>query len=147
MPLLTIRADELIMAFEDQGPEMQHFLDLQTGEVLILIEEAVDDEEERERLESDPERFLRIDPVPSYVGYEIMTDFVETLPEGELQGELDRALRKSRPFRRFKDVLFNYPVAEEDWYRFHEQAYLKIIQEWLDDNGVEATIVPLNPQP
>lgn len=147
MTTLTIRADALIMAFEYQGPEMQHFLDLQTGEVLLLIEDAVDDEEERERLEDEPERFLRIDPVPSYIGFEIMSDFVETLSEGELQRQLDRALRKSRPFRRFKDVLYDYPAAQEDWYRFHEQAFIKIIQEWLEENGVEATIVPLNSQP
>jgi hypothetical protein len=34
MAALTIRADELIMAFEDQGSEAKHFLDCQTGEVL-----------------------------------------------------------------------------------------------------------------
>ena len=36
------------MAFEDQGPEMQHFLDRQTGEVLVLLEDVVDDEEDSE---------------------------------------------------------------------------------------------------
>ena len=48
---LTIRADELIMAFEDYGTDLQHFFDRQTGEVLSLLEEM--DEEDRERLDAD----------------------------------------------------------------------------------------------
>jgi hypothetical protein len=76
---------------------------------------------------ADPDRFLFIQPVPSYVGYEVMSDFVYTLPEGKVSRELTRALQQRRPFRRFKDVLLNYPAIREDWFRFHEQAFMKII--------------------
>ena len=31
-----------------------------------------------------PDRYLLIEPVPSSVGYEIMSDFVDTLPEGKV---------------------------------------------------------------
>jgi hypothetical protein len=142
---LTIRADELIMVFEGFGPEMQHFFDRQTGEVLTVFEDM--DEEDAELLDADPDRFLLIEPVPSYVGYEVMSDFVDTLPEGKVPRELTRALQQRRPFRRFKDVLLNYPTVREDWFRFHEQAFMKIIQEWLHDHGVEATLVPFHTQP
>ena len=142
---LTIRADELIMAFEGFGTEMQHFFDRQTGEVLTVFEDM--DEEDAELLDADPDRFLFIEPVPSYVGYEVMSDFVDTLPEGKVFRELARALQQRRPFRRFKDVLLNYPAVREDWFRFHEQAFIKIIQEWLHDHGVEATLVPCQAQP
>jgi len=112
---LTRRADELIVAFEDNGLNIRHFLDLQTGEVVSLFEDAMyEDEDERERIDAEPHRYLFIEPVPSSVGYEIMGDFVETLPEGKVRRELARALRKSRPFRRFKDALLNYPSVRED---------------------------------
>ncbi len=143
---LTIRADELIMAFEDYGTELQHFFDRQTGEVLSLLEEDMD-EEDRERLDADPERYLLIEPVPSSVGYGIMSDFVAILPEGKIPRELERALQQRHPFRRFKDVLLNYPAVREAWLLFHEQAFMKIINEWLDDHGVEATLVPCQAQP
>ena len=42
---LTIRADELIMVFEDYGTELQHFFDQQTGEVLTVFED-MDEEDE-----------------------------------------------------------------------------------------------------
>ena len=143
---LTIRADELIMVFEGFGTEMKHFFDRQTGEVLSLLEEDMD-EEDAERLDADPDRFLLIEPVPSYVGYEVMSDFVDTLPEGKVPRELALALQQRHPFRRFKDVLLNYPKVREEWFRFHEQAFMKIIQAWLDDHGVEATLVPFHAQP
>ena len=146
MTRLTIRADELIMAFEDYGTGLQHFFDRQTGEVLSLLEEDMD-EEDRERLDAEPERYLLIEPVPSSVGYDVMSDFVEILPEGKVPRELTRALQQKHPFRRFKDVLLNYPAVREDWFRFHEQAFMKIIQEWLDDYGVEVTVVPFHAQP
>jgi hypothetical protein len=142
---LTIRADELIMVFEGVGPEMQHFLGRQTGEVLTVFEDM--DEEDAELLDADPDRFLIIEPVPSYVGYEVMSDFVDTLSEGKVSRELARALQQRHPFRRFKDVLLNYPTVREDWFCFHEQAFMKIIQAWLDDHGVEATVVPCQAQP
>jgi hypothetical protein len=142
---LTIRADELVMAFEDQGSDVQHFFDRQTGEVLTGFEDL--DEEVAVRLKAEPDRYLLIEPVPSWVGYEIMSDFVETLPEGKVSRELERALQKRRPFRRFKDVLLSYPSVREDWFRFQEQAFMKIIKEWLDDHGVEATLVPCQAPP
>jgi hypothetical protein len=146
MTALIIRAGELITAFEDYGTDLQNFFDRQTGEVLSLLEEDMD-EEDRERLDTDPERYLLIEPVPSSVGYEVMSDFVDTLPEGKVPRELARALQQRHPFRRFKDVLLNYPAVREDWFRFHEQAFMKIIQAWLDDYGVEATLVPFHAQP
>ena len=143
---LTIRADELIMAFEDYGTDLQHFFDRQTGEVLSLLEEDTD-EEDRERLDADPERYLLIEPVPSSFGYDVMSDFVDTLPEGEARRELARALQQKHPFRRFKNALLTYPSVREDWFRFHEQAFMKMIKEWLDDHGVEVTVAPFHAQP
>jgi hypothetical protein len=143
---LTIRADELIMAFEDYGTELQHVFDRQTGEVLPFLEDAKE-EEDIERLEADPERYLLNQPVPSSVGYNIMSDFTATLSDGKVLRELERALQQRHPFRRFKDVLLDYPAVREDWFRFHEQAFMKIIQEWLDDHGVEATLMPCQAQP
>jgi len=143
---MRVRADEFIMAFEDNNPSAQYFFDRRTGEVFPIFEGAVA-EEDRERLDAEPARYFLIDPVPSSVGYDIMWDFVETLPEGEVRRELARALEKNRPFRRFKDVLLNYPAVREDWFRFHELAFMEIIQEWLDDNGLDVTLVRFGQQP
>jgi len=146
MAELCIRADELIMAFEDYGTNLQHFFDRKTGEVLSVFEEDME-EEDAMRLEAEPDRYLLIEPVSSSVGYEVMSDFAGSLPEGKVTRELTAALQQRHPFRRFKDVLLNYPSVREGWFRFHEQAFMKIIREWLDDYGVEVTVVPCHAQP
>ena len=103
-------------------------------------------EEDTKLLDTDRDRFLPIEAVPSSVAYEIMCDFVDSLPESKIQLELGRALQQRRPFRRFKDVLLNYPVVQENWFRFHERAFMKIIQKWLDDHGAEVTLVSCHAQ-
>ena len=147
MPTLTLRADDLIMAFEDSDWAMRHFFDRQTGEVLILFEAGLGDSEEvAEQIEAEPDRYVWIEPVPSSVGYEVMSDFVESLPESKVRRDLAHTLEQRKPFRRFKDALLNHPSIREDWFRFHEQAFIKIIEEWLDDHNIEATVVPFNTQ-
>ena len=76
-----------------------------------------------------------------------MSDFVDTFPAGKARRELAAALQQKHPFRRFKDVLLNYPSVGEDWFRFHEQAFMKIIKEWLDDRGVEVILTSCQAQP
>jgi hypothetical protein len=143
MAKLTIRADELVATFESQSWEMRHFLDRQTGEVLIVFTDEINEEEE-EGPEAHPDRYLLIEPVDSRDIFEIMSDFVETLPESRVQRELAWALGRKRPFRRFKDVLLNHPSVREDWFRFHQQAFIKVIKDWLEHHGVEAEVVPFH---
>jgi len=138
---LTIRVDELIPAFEDNSSGMRHYLDCQTGEVIPVLEYDPE-EEDLELIEAEPDRFRLIDPVPSQVGYEIMGDFVETLPEGKIRRNLERALKGKKPFRGFKDVLLDYPDIREDWFSFHERAFMALIQDWLEDEGLDITLVP-----
>ncbi len=63
----------------------------------------------------------------------IWKDFAANVEE--FRSKKEEALRKG----------WNDSSVQEDWFRFHEQAFIKIIKEWLEDNGVAATIVPLNP--
>ena len=84
MSRLKIDAEELIMALEDHSYEVTHFLDLKTGEVLPVFQEMDFDEndEVKEQIDADPFRYRRIEPLPSSVAFNVMADFVETLPSG-----------------------------------------------------------------
>lgn len=145
MSLISIRADELIMAFEHHDALGQHYLDRQSGEVLYISEDIID-EDEMKQLEAEPDRYLLIEPIPSYTGFQIMADFVDSLPEGRASRELANALRQRHPFRLFKDALLGYPSLREDWFRFHEKAFLEIIREWLEENEVEVEVSPFYPE-
>ena len=145
MVRLTIDAKELIMALESQNDGGSYFLDLHTGEVLPVIwEEGVCEENDElmERVETEPERYRRIEPLPSSVGYTVMADFVESVSDSEIARRLEEALRKRHPFRRFKDARLDYPELQEEWFRFHKQEFTCLAKEWLKAEGIEAELIP-----
>lgn len=54
--------DELCSAIEDNSYEHEYYLDLETGEILLLLEYLDDEEAEklRDRIDDDPDRYKRI---------------------------------------------------------------------------------------
>lgn len=145
MDRLLVDADSLIMALEWQGPDIRHYLDLQTGEVeFVLIGDYGEaDQETQEEVETHPDRYLPIDPLPSYVRWEVMSDFVESLRPGKIQDELERAIHGRRPVSRFKDVLFDFPDTRDAWFAFHQHEFLTLARDWLKREGIEADLKPL----
>ena len=141
MAKLTIDADDLLMAMEGSEPA-EHFLDRRTGEVACLADAGDEGEGVRERIEAElGERYLRIEPIPSAEGFRIMEHFVEALPEGEARRALDRALGKNRPFRAFKDALYDFHEVREAWLRFHGERLGAYALRWLEEEGIDAELV------
>lgn len=143
MKTLTIDLGMLTYAVEDHSGEHRHYLDSQTGEI-ILVSDYMDEREElQEQIDSDPDRYLWIEPLESHRSFEIMADFVESLPEGAAQDILRRSLQRPKPFRNFKFDLEQYPDLRQEWFRYHAQRLVEIAQEWLRGHAIVAT--PLYP--
>jgi len=137
---LNINLDELCEAMEDSSYENEYFLDLKTGEVLF-ISDYMDDEETREmkdRIEEDFERYERIPKAESHEGYEDMVNFIATVDNERLVELLEVAINGKGAFRRFKDVLLNYPEERERWFKFKDERMEERALEWLDD--IEVTL-------
>jgi hypothetical protein len=67
----------------------------------------------------------------------MMVDFVETVRDGHLRELLEVASRGQGAFRRFKDVLLNYPAERERWFEFERQRQRELITAWARAEGVE----------
>jgi hypothetical protein len=135
---LKIDLDELCSAMEDSSYEHNYYLDLKTGEIL-LISDYMDDEEAeklRDEIDEEPERYERIPRAESYEGYNDMEDFIATVEDEHLAELLEVAIDGKSAFRRFKDVLVNYPEERERWFRFKGERMEQRALEWLDDIGV-----------
>ncbi len=129
---------ELFAALENSGYETCYFLDLDTGH-LELIQEDVDlpeQEELREKMDSQPDRYERVPAAEPRDGYEHMVDFTETLTDSGLRELLLVALNGKGAFRRFKDVLLSYPKEREMWFSFKHARMKEKAEEWLKDIGV-----------
>ena len=134
---LKIDIDELCNAMEDHSFDNEYYLDLETGEILF-VSEYMNDEviDIKNRIEEEYERFEQIPQVKSYEGYRDMEDFIATVDNNRLVDLLEVAIQGKGAFRRFKDVLLNYPDEEEKWFQFQDSRIEERALEWLDEIGV-----------
>jgi len=135
---LKICLDELCSAMEDSSYEHRYYLDLKTGEI-VLISDWMDEEEVerlREGIEDRPDRYRQIPKVESYEAYRDMEDFIATVEDEHLAELLEVAINGRGAFRRFKDVLLRYPEERERWFGFKDERMEQRALEWLDGIGV-----------
>lgn len=108
--------------------DLQWWLDPTTGQ-LEMSGDAVDGALSAEQLEE--RGSIPVEPADSHRGYRDMEDFIATVQDERARAALLRAIERNRPFRRFKDTLYNYPDVGKDWYAFHDQSMIRHAITWL----------------
>jgi len=144
-------ASELEMSFD----ELDMYLDLETGELIMVSDEemrlAVDAEEgedyasysewEKEAIETalkiylNSDRYKLLPKMSSHEAYEIMSDFCSTVKSAPIREKLYEALEGKGPFRRFKDTVLHFNI-EQDWYAFRSERVKAFAVNWCNVNGV-----------
>jgi len=132
---LTIDAGELILAMHSNVDfDATWYLDKESGEVLLDRDE---NGEVIEAMADDP-RYLRIELIPSHEAFGVMEDFVDELDDELVAQKLSQALSGRKPFRAFKDALFDFPEVRVAWFAFEEEADLRRAREWCENHGIIA---------
>lgn len=117
----------------DHDP-VRYYLDLETGEVIDIFVPEFDESFEdgdRDRVETQPERFKRVPNVPGRRQYRWMEEFVDGLDEPDVADKLRIALAGRGAFGRFRDVLQQWPDLRERWYAMRQQYLVDEAVEWL----------------
>lgn len=168
--VLKVDLEDLQMAFDNASYEVSHYLDLETGEVIVEMEESrryaeelfderdpdgctdletflqenvspewmVDSVRESMQIEEGfGSRYIRVPQAASSEGYRDMELFAETVTDEQLEKRLWRALDGKGAFRRFKDVLVEYPQEGDRWLKFHSDRLEQRIRDWLESEGIE----------
>jgi hypothetical protein len=128
---LRVDLEELAMALEDASGEIGWCLDTETGEVIILDEQATEIEAD------ESERYLPIPHADSQTGYEDMQDFIETVQNPHFRELLEVSIQGRGAFRRFKDTVGRDSVELQRWFAFRNQRLEERAREWLADEGLE----------
>jgi hypothetical protein len=138
---LKIDLDELYDAMENSSYEVEYYLDLETGEILFVSEDMDDVEtvKMKNQIEEELGRYELIPKAESYEGYRDMQAFIATVEDDHLSELLEVAINGKGAFRRFKDVLLNYPEERERWFQFKDDRMKERALEWLDD--IDVTLV------
>ena len=122
-------------AFENNAPEVHSYLNLDSGEVIRIVD-GIAEPSMHARIASDA-GYLRVDPVSSREQYRWMEHFIVATEEGELRDQLIVGIEGKGAFRRFKDVLMAYPVDRERWFTFRSERLRTAMQVWCDAHGIQ----------
>ncbi len=139
---LPVDLGELCEALDDSSAEHAWYVDLETGEILLLSELMDDLAELQERLDASPERYERVPSVESWQAYRDMEDFIDTIEDAHIAELLEVAIAGRGAFGRYKDVLARFPDKRERWFHFKDERLMRRALEWLEEIGVE----PLPPK-
>jgi hypothetical protein len=158
MKKLKVDIDEIafIMETSDEFNSATLF-DTETGEIISIPNELMsavesDDEEalqdlpdwERDLIgtaesivNDESGRFVDIPRKPSYEAYDLMVEFASSVTNKYLREKLEIALDGKGAFRRFKNVISDYPEEEKRWFAFKDKRMREEVIEWLNDLGIE----------
>jgi len=160
---VDIEWEDLQQAFLSTRTDREYYLDRDSGEV-ISISESEDEEDEgfeagneqdgeedagesdeerlREEMESEPDRFCQITPVPMSDRVEWMASFTQTVKVKELLGPLNKAVNGEHPDRDFDRALRKDPAERARWLGFLEGQVQEIIEGWTEENDIESETPP-----
>jgi hypothetical protein len=82
-------------------------------------------------------RYLPIPERPSWEVEELMTEFVDTVSETDLQKKLAAAIEGRDAVRRFRDTLAHHPKERERWIARRQESDQEYASQWLADEGIE----------
>ncbi|MGD8751955.1 MAG: UPF0158 family protein [Anaerolineales bacterium] len=151
---LIVRLKDFIQEMDVFGDEYRVFLNVRTGEFVVLSDEELGAAEEGESLEDFPEwqresiqkagEVLFGDDyreLPSRFDiheYAIMERFCYSVEDDKLRNRLLNSIRGRGAFRYFKDTIHEYGIVDT-WYEYREQAFKEIATEWLESHNIAYT--------
>ena len=66
-----------------------------------------------------------------------MQEYIGSLEDEHLRALLEIAIQGSGAFRRFKDVLYRYPEAQENWFKFRDAREYQRMLDWVASEDIE----------
>src|SRR5256884_262646 len=148
---VPIKLKDIIEGSEFLTDEGSSYLNTTTGEVVYVTTEELRAAEEDAPLEDFPEwqhDAIRIAgeiietehylPLPDRFEiheYQIMERFCLSVDDEDMREDLCDAIRGRGAFRRFKDRMQAYGVAEA-WYRYRDEALREIAVAWCEAHGI-----------
>jgi hypothetical protein len=146
------KLSDIIDAIEIMADETSSYLNRKTGEVVMVTDEEMRAAEEDEPLEEYPEwqresieiagKILESEDYVSLPDkfdvheYSIMEDFCMSIDDEKMRNVVYSSIKGSGAFRRFKDNIHKYDIADE-WYEYKSEALKQKAIDWCKENSVE----------
>ena len=149
---INVKLSAIVDAMDTQFEDAKVYLNKKTGEILMptaedfeWVEEDAPEEDypawQREAIAQArdifefPDGYVALPDRFDIHEYRIMEKFCLSISDEELSQMLQRLIKGGGAFRRFKDAIHRYDIAE-DWYAYRTEALKKIARGWCEVNGI-----------
>jgi hypothetical protein len=139
---VTVDLDDLTEAFMDASLALNYFVDLQTGDVILVSETLgfIEAGQQRFEMELSPGRYLAV-PVERALCYEDdLMLFLERVTDRELAEALERALERADPPQRVDALLAPYPAIAGAWAAFRRAQVRQRAVDWAALQGLTGSL-------
>jgi uncharacterized protein UPF0158 len=132
---VEISWEDLLGAFTSGQFDKAYYLDRLTGEI-FFVPSTSDNNEVRQQLENNGERFLEIPPFDYRSERQIVTELVAQISDPELRNLLHTSLAGRKPFGKIEDILSFYPHDEERFALLKDQFLSDRLKTWMEENNL-----------
>jgi hypothetical protein len=150
---LPVKLSEIIEAIDIQTDDSSAYLNKKTGEVVTVSEDDFEAAENQESLDEYPDwqheiiqtaqeiltheaDFIGLPTKYDVHEYQIMERFIFSIKDREISDALFRTIKGKGAFRRFKDTLHRFDIADE-WYKYRKGAIKQVAIDWCELNQVK----------
>lgn len=125
----------IINAFENSSQHSEYYIDLQTGDVKFFSPlDFPEHEEVMKKLDRQPDKFIRMPKLDREFSVQVKKDYIKTLENQNLQGQLEKELETDSRYRR---ILMDYEDERRRWYKFQNEKYADYLKQWFMVKGIE----------
>jgi hypothetical protein len=147
---VSVKLKDILEGMEFQSDEVTAYLHRPTGRVLSVSDEAMQAAEEEAGAEASVQEFELADargileagddyvPLPDRFEideYRMMARFASGVADPAVRAQLEDALRGRGAFRRFKDAVWGFGLADQ-WYRHRDRGYEDVARAWCEEHGL-----------
>ncbi|MDQ0232654.1 UPF0158 family protein [Metabacillus malikii] len=150
---MKVKLENIIEGIEMQSDEIRSYLNLDTGEIAFVSEDArliAEDGEDYDHLSEwqQDEVTLALDIVDNFEKYvelpsqyeineyDMMESYCYSLTDLKLQDALLKSIHGKGAFRRFKDNVQRLGISEK-WYDYRDMKYKEFAKEFCERNGID----------
>lgn len=147
-----VKLEDVLEAVELRTSESNYFYNKKTGEIHYITDDELREAEEDIDISDYPEwqqesiktaidilstnNYIRLPEDHEIDDYGIMEDFCYSIEDKELRNKMLKVIDGKGAFRRFKDKIYEYDLAD-DWYDYQDNRYREIAIKWCEDHNIE----------
>jgi hypothetical protein len=153
---VPVKLRDIVDSISFQTDETSYYLNKETGDVTLLTDQefrAAEEENgssrelyglEDEQIEiakdiladARQQKYIALPDKFDIHEYSIMERFCLSIEDEAISDSLYRTIKGRGAFRRFKDAIYRYGVAD-DWYQYRDNAMRDIAMDWCEENAIE----------